>query len=134
MGERTDWSTVEAQTMIWIMFASSWHGPLLFPAYQKPSHPWCRSLFLPEAVRSFPQSHLWPLVGSHPSLHCSLAINHTLTCDISCIALSCYLSLVYSFTFLAFMSYLFKLPESTEHIFGILFSPSVPCLLVIAAL
>lgn len=84
--------------------------------------------------RSFPHSHLWPLDGSHPSLHCWLAINHTLAGDISCIALSCYLSLVYSFAFLAFMSYLFKFPESTEHIFGILFSPSVPCSLVIAAL
>ena len=38
---------------------SSWHAPLLLPACQKPSHPWCRAPCLLEAVLDHsPNSHL----------------------------------------------------------------------------
>lgn len=110
-------------------FPSSWASPFRYPQmcsgflvsviwimfHPLPDIPLCCSLLIRSHLifGADPPSSLKQSWISPQRSHCAglwmalillcircLSINHTLACDISCTALSCYLSLVYSFTFL----------------------------------
>lgn len=93
-------------------------------AHQKPSLLGADSFSFGNSPGSPPQPSLWALDGSNASLHRCLLIHHTLACDTSCTALSCYLSFIYLFTFLAsFMSYVFEVPETQGTSLAFFFVP-----------
>lgn len=99
--------------------ASCFHGLDNFsPSLGASSAPLCISRARLSSVRT-PFS-AWRSPGYFPSIVSSLhrcwVINQALVCNISHTALGCYLSLVHAFTFLAFMSYLFKFPWRAQSI------------------
>ena len=115
---------------------SSWCAPLLPRVCQKQSHLWCRIPCLLEAILDHsPHNHLSGLWMALIFLCVTLwqLITHWLVTFL--VQHWAVIYLLYILLLSLHLSYLFRFPQSTEHIFGILFlSFPVLCLLVKAAL